>query len=100
MARPGLLTAQGEAWTRQKRFVQPVFTQAAVEGYGDLMVDEILRVVGDRAARHGVVDLAAEMQELTLRVVVRALFGSPQTPSSRTYATPSRSCATPSSAGA
>ena len=71
----GLLTTEGEDWTRQKRFVQPVFTKAAVEGYGELMVDEIERVVADRAATDGVVDLGEWMQELALRVVVRALFG-------------------------
>ena len=73
---PGLLTAEGEDWTRQKRFVQPLFTKVAVEGYADLMVDEIEPVVGewdDRPAHH--VDLGEQMQRLTLRVVLRALFG-------------------------
>jgi cytochrome P450 len=72
----GLLTTEGEEWARQKRFVQPVFTKAAVDGYGDLMVEEIGRVVAERdAADDGVVDLGGWMQELALRVVVRALFG-------------------------
>ena len=44
---PGLLTAEGEDWTRQKRFLQPVFTKVAVDGYADLMVDEIETVVGE-----------------------------------------------------
>ncbi|GAA4411917.1 cytochrome P450 [Fodinibacter luteus] len=72
----GLLTAEGEAWTRQKRFVQPVFTRAAVDGYGDLVVDEVEHVVADHTrALDGPVDLGRWMQELALRVVVRALFG-------------------------
>lgn len=72
----GLLTSQGEEWTRQKRFVQPLFTHAAVDGYGDLMVDEILSVVGDwNVSGTARLDLAEQMQRLTLRVVVRALFG-------------------------
>ncbi|MFQ6172927.1 cytochrome P450 [Oryzobacter sp. R7] len=71
----GLLTAEGDDWTRQKRFVQPVFTKVAVDGYGALMVDEIERVVADRGDVGGVVDLGRWMQELALRVVVRALFG-------------------------
>ena len=44
---PGLLTAEGEDWTRQKRFLQPLFTKVAVDGYADLMVDEIEAVVGE-----------------------------------------------------
>ena len=73
---PGLLTAEGEEWTRQKRFVQPVFTRAAVDGYADLMVEEIERVVAEwDVTQHPTVDLGVQMQRLTLRVVVRALFG-------------------------
>lgn len=75
----GLLSAQGEEWTRQKRFVQPVFTKGAVDGYTDLMVAEIADVLetlptsasGDEAD----IDLGDTMMALTLRVVVRALFG-------------------------
>ena len=73
---PGLLTAQGEDWTRQKRFLQPVFTKAAVDGYADLMVEEIEAVVAEwDVTDHPTVDLGVQMQRLTLRVVLRALFG-------------------------
>ncbi|WP_392542920.1 cytochrome P450 [Oryzobacter telluris] len=73
---PGLLTAEGEEWTRQKRFLQPVFTKVAVDGYADLMVEEIEAVVGEwDVADRPVVDLGRQMQRLTLRVVLRALFG-------------------------
>jgi cytochrome P450 len=72
----GLLTAEGEDWTRQKRFVQPVFTRASVEGYAALMADEAERVVASGTSPTGeVLDLGARTQELALRVVVRALFG-------------------------
>jgi len=70
----GLLSAQGEEWTRQRRFVQPVFTHAAVDGYTELMVDEITQVLrGLRGASE--IDLGDTMMALTLHVVVRALFG-------------------------
>ncbi|HET9020673.1 MAG TPA: cytochrome P450 [Ornithinibacter sp.] len=73
---PGLLTAEGEDWTRQKRFLQPVFTKAAVDGYADLMVEEIEAVVAEwDVTDHPTVDLGVQMQRLTLRVVLRALFG-------------------------
>ena len=72
----GLLVAEGEEWTHQKRSIQPVFTRTAVDGYADLMVDEVARVLADRDAEgDGVVDLSTWMQSLALRVVVRALFG-------------------------
>ena len=73
---PGLLTAEGEDWTRQKRLLQPVFTKVAVDGYADLMVDEIETVVGEwDVTDEPVVDLGDQMQRLTLRVVLKALFG-------------------------
>jgi len=73
---PGLLTAEGEDWTRQKRFLQPLFTKVAVDGYADLMVREIEAVVGEWDVRdHPTVDLGLQMQRLTLRVVLAALFG-------------------------
>lgn len=70
----GLLSAQGEEWTRQRRFVQPVFTHATVDGYTDLMVDEIADVLRGFEP-DGEIDLGDTMMALTLRVVVRALFG-------------------------
>ncbi|MGL5864732.1 MAG: cytochrome P450 [Dermatophilaceae bacterium] len=71
-----LLTADGEEWTRQKRLLQPAFTKPAVEGYGALMVEEIEQAIAHRDRTSGaVVDLGGWMQELTLKVVVRALFG-------------------------
>ena len=73
---PGLLTAEGEDWTRQKRFLQPLFTKAAVDGYADLMVREIETVVGEwDTGDTPTVDLGLQMQRLTLRVVLAALFG-------------------------
>ena len=72
----GLLTVEGEEWTRQKRFVQPLFTKVAVAGYADLMVDEVERVVAARDdTGTDVVNVGRWMQELALRVVLRALFG-------------------------
>ncbi|MGL5861032.1 MAG: cytochrome P450, partial [Phycicoccus sp.] len=79
----GLLTTEGEEWTRQKRYIQPVFTKPAVDGYADLIADEVEQevehVVTGQAAASGSpaaeVDLGDWMQELALRIAVRALFG-------------------------
>ena len=73
---PGLLTAEGEDWTRQKRFLQPLFTRQAVDGYADHMVREIETVVAEwDTAGSPTVDVGVQMQRLTLRVVLAALFG-------------------------
>ncbi len=88
---PGLLTAEGADWTRQKRFLQPLFTKQSVDGYAEHMVREIETVVAEwdtapsGTAPSGTapsdtegsptVDLGLQMQRLTLRVVLAALFG-------------------------
>lgn len=71
-----LLTAWGDEWTRQKRFIQPLFTARAVDGYAALMTDEVGCVLDEWAPTpEGVVDLGEQMATLALRVAVRALFG-------------------------
>ncbi len=73
---PGLLTAEGEDWTRQKRFLQPLFTKQSVDGYAGHMVREIETVVAEWDTEGSpAVDLGQQMQRLTLRVVLAALFG-------------------------
>lgn len=73
---PGLLAAEGDEWTRQKTLLQPVFTKEAVHGDADLMVEEIEAfVAGWDAGAQPTLDLAEQMQHLTLQVVLRVLFG-------------------------
>ncbi len=69
----GLLTLDGEDWKRHRRMIQPAFNRGALRKYAETMVDEADRCVhrwtiGQR------VDVAAEMTELTLRIVARTLF--------------------------
>ncbi|MGH3663696.1 MAG: cytochrome P450 [Micromonosporaceae bacterium] len=77
----GLLTSQDEAWVRQKRFLQPLFTVKRVNGYADAMADEAARLAAEwrqRADQQGPgtnIDLYDEIMRLTLRVVLRILFG-------------------------
>lgn len=71
----GLLTSVGEEWLAQKHTLQPLFTHRAVEGYTAAMVSEIERMSAAwAAAGDQQIDLGEQMQWLTLRVVVRALF--------------------------
>ena len=72
----GILTAQDDDWLRQKRFVQPVFTRARVDGYLEAMVEEIAAIIGTWEQREDAeVDLHEEMTALTLAIVARTLFG-------------------------
>jgi cytochrome P450 len=80
MVGSGLLTSDGEAWLRQRRTLQPLFTPRRVAGYADLMAAEAARVVDTWEAASGTepdaaVDLHELMQRYTLRVLGRALFG-------------------------
>jgi cytochrome P450 len=74
----GLFTSEGAFWRRQRRLAQPAFHRARVAGLVDTMVQataERLARWAEPAARGEVVDVAAEMSELTLTVVGRTLFG-------------------------
>ncbi|WP_187414403.1 cytochrome P450 [Nonomuraea sp. PA05] len=71
-----LLTNQDELWTRQKKLIHPLFTARQVNGY----VPQMSALVARMAARWrrdapATVDLHAEMNELTLRVLCAVMFG-------------------------
>ncbi len=74
----GLLTSEGPAWERQRRLIQPVLGRRQIDG----LVPAMVEATGDYLDRFvpppppDTVDLAAEMTEVTLDVVGRALFGS------------------------
>jgi len=71
----GLLTAEGEAWKRQRKLVQPAFHHENIVEYGKVMVDCAARMLG--AWKDGVIrDIHKDMTHLTLEVVSRALFGA------------------------
>ena len=76
----GLLTSNGAFWLRQRRLIQPGFHRERLEGLLQIMNDEINQYKTELAQRleNGSlkVDLAAEMMQLTLRVVSRALFST------------------------
>lgn len=70
----GLLLSEGEHWRRQRRRIQPGFRHESIQRYAALIEDEIERLLA-RLAPGRVIDVHAEMLQLTLRVVCRALFG-------------------------
>jgi cytochrome P450 len=69
----GLLTNEGESWLRQRRLAQPAFHRERVAGYAKIMAgyaEELLAHWKDGEVR----DVHQEMMQLTLKIVVRALF--------------------------
>jgi cytochrome P450 len=69
----GLLTTDGDFHRQQRRLVQPAFHKKRVESYAGIMVSDTRALLetwqpGQR------VDIARDMQQLTMRIVSRALF--------------------------
>jgi cytochrome P450 len=71
----GLLTSEGDFWLRQRRLAQPAFHRDRVAGYASDMVDLAERHA-DTWRDGDVRDVHREMMALTLKIVVRTLFGS------------------------
>ena len=71
----GLLTSEGDFHLRQRRMMQPAFHRRRVAAYAGIMAEEAVRV-GDAWREGEARDVAADMTQLALRVVTRALFGA------------------------
>jgi cytochrome P450 len=69
----GLLTSEGDFHLRQRRLVQPAFHRARIHGYARAMVEHAERW-SSRQIAGARIDLAREMNRLTLAIVARTLF--------------------------
>jgi cytochrome P450 len=69
----GLFTAEGDAWKRQRRLIQPAFSRDRISTYSNCMTDSAEQALASWKGGT-VVDIHQEMMSLTLRVVMRALF--------------------------
>ena len=69
----GLLTSEGDFHRQQRRLVQPAFHKSRIEHYADTMVRLTEEMLGTwRTGQE--IDIAHEMQQLTLRIIMNALF--------------------------
>ncbi|HMF93757.1 MAG TPA: cytochrome P450, partial [Vicinamibacterales bacterium] len=69
----GLLTSEGAVHLRQRRLMQPAFHRDRIAGYGRTMVEHADRMRG--GWRDGTaLDIAREMNRLTLSIVGKTLF--------------------------
>jgi len=69
----GLLTSDGDFHRQQRRLVQPAFHKHRVEGYADTMV-HLTEEMLEQWQPGSEVDISREMQQLTLRIILKALF--------------------------
>ena len=70
----GLVTSDGPLHLRQRRLMQPQFHHRRIAGYAETMTDfshRHMEAWEDKAR----IDLAGEMSNLTLQIVVKTLFG-------------------------
>jgi cytochrome P450 len=75
----GLLTSEGEFWTRQRRLSQPAFHRDRIATYAGTIVEFTEEMVA--SWRPGETrNIHVEMMRLTTRVVTRTLFNSPVPP--------------------
>jgi len=69
----GLLTSDGDLHRQQRRLVQPAFHRQRIENYAGTMVSLTEDMLGEWHAGQEV-DMAREMQQLTLRIILKSLF--------------------------
>jgi cytochrome P450 len=70
-----LLVSEGEEHTRQRRLIQPAFHRGRIAGYAQIMAEKTKQWI-DAQHVSKEIDLAVEMNRLTLAVVTETLFGS------------------------
>lgn len=70
-----LLVSEGEEHTRQRRLIQPAFHRGRIAGYAQVMAEKT-RLWNETQHAGKEIDLAVEMNRLTLAVVGTTLFGS------------------------
>jgi len=81
----GLLTAEGATHKRHRKLLAPAFAPKRLAAYGDVMVAET-RAQLATWRRGKILDLAAEMMEMTLAIAGQTLFGADVRGDARTVA--------------
>ena len=72
----GLMTSDGALWRAQRKAIQPAFHRTAVQGRLDDIVAANCRLAQRLATHAGnPVDITRELSEVTLEIVLRAIFG-------------------------
>jgi enediyne biosynthesis protein E7 len=75
----GLMTSEGEFWTHQRYMMQPMFHRQVITKFAQVIDETNARFLAQwdaLAARGENVNVTEAMSELTLEIVLRAIFGS------------------------
>jgi cytochrome P450 len=75
----GIMTSEGELWKRQRYMMQPYFHRRVITEFATVIAAANDRFIErwEALTAHGeLVNLTDEMSELTLEIVLRAIFGS------------------------
>jgi cytochrome P450 len=70
----GLILAEGDAWLRQRRLIQPAFSKQQIESYAPAMVEATCGLVSGWQSGE-VRNIHAEMMRLTMDIAGRTLLG-------------------------
>jgi cytochrome P450 len=80
MLGPGLLSATGEVWKRQRSTLNPAFLMSSIRGFEKLFQTEIETLLKSWAQKkdvnNGVIEISSEMAELTLGIVISSMFST------------------------
>jgi cytochrome P450 len=71
----GLLTSEGEHWTRQHQLIRPMFRSDTVRSFAELIAAET-DAMCERWATGDAIDLLAEMERVTLLIIGKAMFSA------------------------
>jgi len=71
----GLVLSEGDLWERQRERIQPAFYMDRIADYADTMAEET-RAAADDWTGSPTVNVEDEMKALTLRILVKSIFGS------------------------
>jgi len=74
----GIMTSEGDLWKRQRRMMQPLFHRRVVAEFGRVIGQANERLIARWDARAGAgepVNVTDDVSELTLDIVLRAIFG-------------------------
>jgi cytochrome P450 len=71
----GLLTSEGDFWRRQRRLSNPAFHRESLVRYADITTEEATRLL-ERWKNGETRNIHNDMMTVTLRIVLRSLFGT------------------------
>jgi enediyne biosynthesis protein E7 len=75
----GIMTSEGEVWRRQRKMIQPAFHRDVIATLFSDIRDANLRLRADWATRAHLgqeIDLTHELSDVTLKIVLKAIFGT------------------------